>query len=64
MVAGFEKSGKSTTTSKLRKSLVFNFDAKEYGFRAAHTNMKEYDGMKAVLARMSEKIKLFKHSEV
>lgn len=60
LVAGFEKSGKSTTTSKLRKSLVFNFDAKEYGFRAAHTNMKEYDGMKAVLARMSEKIKLFK----
>lgn len=60
LVTAFEKSGKSTITSKLRNSLVFNFDAKEYGFKVLHSNMKNYEGMQAIIKLMSEKIKAFK----
>lgn len=60
LVAAFEKSGKSTITSKLRNSFVFNFDAKEYGFKVPHSNMKNYNGMSNLLAQMIEKLKLYK----
>lgn len=59
-MAAFEKSGKSTITSKLRNSFVFNFDAKEYGFRVPHSNIKDYNGMSGILAQMAEKIKIYK----
>ena len=59
-MAAFEKSGKSTITSKLRNSFVFNFDAKEYGFKVPHSNIKDYNGMSGIIAQMTEKIKSYK----
>jgi hypothetical protein len=49
LISAFESSGKSTITSKLDKVLVFNMDHKEYGFKVPHANLKDYQGMDALL---------------
>jgi hypothetical protein len=59
LVSAFESSGKSTLTSQLEDVLVFNFDHKEYGFRVPHVNVKDYDGMPALLNLITEKIELY-----
>jgi hypothetical protein len=60
LVCAFEASGKSTITSSLRNALVFNMDAKEYGFKVPHVNIKEYEGMEKLIEVISGKIKAYK----
>jgi len=60
LVSAFESSGKSTITSKLKDVLVINMDHKEYGFKIPHANIKEYEGMEALLSTVGEKITAYK----
>lgn len=60
LVCAFESSGKSTITSSITEALVGNCDAKEYGFRVPHFNMKEYTGMENFIATCNSKIGAYK----
>ena len=60
LLSAFESSGKSTLTSKLTDALVINMDHKEYSFKVPHANIKEYQGMDALLATVGEKITNYK----
>lgn len=60
LLAAFEKSGKSTLTSKLRNPLIINMDQKEYGFKVPHANIKEYTGMTDLLNMITDKITSYK----
>lgn len=60
LVSGYEASGKSTLTSKIKNALVINFDRKEYSFNAPHANFKNYEGMESVITFINDKIKAYK----
>lgn len=60
LVSGYEASGKSTLTSKIKNALVINFDKKEYSFNVPHANFKNYEGMESVIAFINDKIKAYK----
>lgn len=59
LLTGFESCGKSTITSALTDAIVVNMDQKEYNFKVPHVNIKEYDGMDALLALVTEKIQAY-----
>lgn len=59
LLTGFESCGKSTITSALTDAIVVNMDQKEYNFKVPHINIKEYDGMDALLALVTEKIQAY-----
>ncbi len=59
LVSAFESSGKSTITSQLEGALVINLDHKEYGFSVPHANVKEYEGIDALVETISEKVEGF-----
>jgi hypothetical protein len=59
LISAFESSGKSTITSKLDKVLVFNMDHKEYGFKVPHANLKDYQGMDALLNEVTNKVESY-----
>lgn len=60
LLSAFESSGKSTLTSKLTDALVINMDHKEYSFKVPHANIKDYQGMDALLTTVGEKITNYK----
>lgn len=60
LVSGYEASGKSTLTSKIKNALVINFDKKEYSFNVPHANFKNYEGMESVITFINDKIKAYK----
>lgn len=60
LVSGYEASGKSTLTSKIKNALVINFDKKEYSFNVPHTNFKNYEGIESVITFINDKIKAYK----
>jgi hypothetical protein len=59
LLCAYENSGKSTISSELEETLVFNMDRKEYGFKVAHTNIKEYNGMEELIDLMASKIEMY-----
>jgi hypothetical protein len=59
LISAFESSGKSTITSKLDNVLVFNMDHKEYGFKVPHANLKDYQGMDALLDEVASKVEAY-----
>jgi GTPase SAR1 family protein len=60
LVCGFESSGKSTTTSKIDKALVVNFDRKEYAYKVPHTNITEFTGIPAIIETVMSKAAKYK----
>jgi len=56
LISGVERTGKSTTTSKVKDGLVFSFDSKKYPFKVPHKNINEYYGMDALIDTMNETI--------
>lgn len=63
LVSGYESSGKSTLTSKVKDALVINFDKKEYDFPIPHANFKEYKGVDSVINFINEKISAYKEAK-
>jgi len=59
LVSGFENTGKSTTAAAIKDALVVNFDRKEYGFAVPHTNIKDYNGMDALVSTINEKLGVY-----
>jgi len=59
LVCGAENSGKSTVTSKLSNTLVFNFDRKQYTFPVPHVNLLYYTGMSDLIALIQEKVSAY-----
>ncbi len=59
LLCAFEKSGKSTLTSALRKPLIINLDQKEYGFKVPHVNIKQYEGMDNLIELVTAKLQTY-----
>lgn len=56
LICGVERTGKSTTTSKIKDGLVFSFDAKTYPFKVPHKNISSYYGMDNLIDTMNETV--------
>jgi len=56
LVAGFEQTGKSTITSKIKNALVVNMDRKAYSFKVPHTNITHFSGIDNLIDTINEKL--------
>ena len=59
LIAGTERSGKTTLTSKIEDVLIVSFDVKKYPYKVPHVNFNEYTGMSNVIEQINEKIVAF-----
>jgi hypothetical protein len=59
LICGFESSGKSTIASQLDDAFVLNFDHKEYGFKVPHANIKDYEGLDAMISLITDKVEAY-----
>ena len=60
LISGFENTGKSTVASKIKNSMVINFDRKEYGFPVPHMNITTYTGIESLIDTINEKLGAYK----
>lgn len=59
LVSAYESCGKSTVTAQIEDALVLNLDHKEYGFKAVHANIPDYEGMEELTETINNKIEAY-----
>jgi len=59
LFCGVERTGKSTTTSKIKDGLVFSFDSKVYPFKTPSKDINEYHGMSWLEDTMNDTISAY-----
>ncbi len=63
LVSAYESCGKSTVTSQVKNALVINLDHKEYGFKAIHANIPNFEGMDELTNEISLKIEAYQEKK-